>query len=458
MKGLQLSKILLICATFSLFILSSCRNDVKVAPKSAAEYDHSVITEWNNMFLETERYATGYRPGPAPRALAYIGLANYEACASGMDKHKSIAYNYPDLKIPAVALGAEYHWPTVVNACNGFLMARFFTSMEAPKFQKILDLEKSLYAKYEAEVASDVLNRSKQYGQAVASAVWEWSKTDTYGHEAYLDPFGTYDWKSKFKTDGDWVPTSPNGKPMFPNWGKVRHFAISDADRLCRAPLKYSTDKTSPLYVQALEVYSQNTPTLSYESEWIGEYWSDDIVNLTFSPGPRWIAIAQQVYDREKSSLEIALLCNAKIGLSINDAAVACWYSKYQYNVERPVTYINRVIDPKWKPALTNPLNGATGVTPSFPAYPSGHSTMGGAAAEALGSVFGYAYAMTDYCHKGRTEFEGTPRAFDSFKEMADENGISRVPLGVHFRMDCQEGVRLGEVCGRKVNQLAWNR
>ena len=83
---------------------------------------------------------------------------------------------------------------------------------------------------------------------------------------------------------------------------------------------------------------------------------------------------------------------------------------------------------------------------------------MGGAAAEALGSVFGYAYAMTDYCHKGRTEFEGTPRAFDSFKEMADENGISRVPLGVHFRMDCQEGVRLGEVCGRKVNQLAWNR
>ncbi len=458
MKGLQLSKILLICATFSLFILSSCRNDVKLTPKSVAEYDHSVITEWNNMFLETERYATGYRPGPAPRALAYIGLANYEACVSGMDKHKSIAYNYPDLKLPAISLGTEYHWPTVVNACNGFLMTRFFTSMEATKFQKILDLEKSLYAKYEAEVASDVLNRSKQYGQAVASAVWEWSKTDTYGHEAYLDPFGTYDWKSKFKTDGDWIPSSPNGKPMFPNWGKVRHFAISDADRLCRPPLKYSTDKNSSLYVQALEVYSQNTPTISYESEWIGEFWSDDLVGLTFSPGPRWIAIAQQVCDREKSSLEIALLCNAKVGLAINDAAVACWYSKYQYNVERPVTYINRVIDSKWKPALTNPLTGATGITPSFPAYPSGHSTMGGAAAEALASVFGYAYAMTDYCHKGRTEFEGTPRSFDSFKEMADENGISRIPLGVHFRMDCQEGVRLGEVCGRKVNQMAWNR
>jgi hypothetical protein len=44
---------------------------------------------------------------------------------------------------------------------------------------------------------------------------------------------------------------------------------------------------------------------------------------------------------------------------------------------------------------------------------------MGAAGAEALASIFGYSYAMTDRCHEKRTEFEGTPRSFPSFEEMA---------------------------------------
>jgi hypothetical protein len=235
-------------------------------------------------------------------------------------------------------------------------------------------------------------------------------------------------------------------------------FAIHQQERLCRVPLKYSTSSISELYSQALEVYSQNTPTLSYENEWIGEYWSDDLLNLTFSPGPRWLAIGDQVLVLEKSNLETAVFMTVKVGLALNDSSVGAWYSKFYYNVERPQTYINRVIDPKWKPALYNPLTGDEGVTPSFPAYPSGHSTMGAAGAEALASIFGYDYAMTDYCHNNRTEFEGTPRTFSSFLEMAEENAWSRVPLGVHFRMDCTEGVRFGLAIGRKVNNLPWKK
>lgn len=83
---------------------------------------------------------------------------------------------------------------------------------------------------------------------------------------------------------------------------------------------------------------------------------------------------------------------------------------------------------------------------------------MGAAGAEALSSVFGYSYAMTDNCHKGRTDFIGAPRAYGSFYEMAEENAWSRVPLGVHYRMDCEQGVNLGIRCGRKVNALAWKK
>jgi len=38
----------------------------------------------------------------------------------------------------------------------------------------------------------------------------------------------------------------------------------------------------------------------------------------------------------------------------------------------------------------------------------------------------------------------GEPRSFNSFEAMAEENAFSRIPLGVHIRMDCSEGLRLG--------------
>ncbi len=98
------------------------------------------------------------------------------------------------------------------------------------------------------------------------------------------------------------------------------------------------------------------------------------------------------------------------------------------------------------------------GITPPFPSYPSGHSCFGAVAAEVLTNIYGANYAMTDSCHAGRTEFNGTPRSFTNFYEMAQENAYSRVDLGVHYRMDSEEGLRMGYAIGRKVNLLTWTK
>jgi hypothetical protein len=449
-------KLLIFAAAFSLF-LSSCINkkDDTATVVYAADFDNKVSYEWNELFLVVERYAAGYRPGPAPRALAYMGLSAYEACLQGMPTYNSIALS----PLPKSDVNAIYHWPTVINASYNHLMPLFFGAATPAQLADMKNLYEKTNAANKSTIPTDVYDRSIAHGEAVAKAVWDWAKSDAVGHEHYKDPFQGYDWQANFKKDGDWKPTFPGpGKPMGAVWSGARTFALGTTEKICRPPLAYSADKNSKLYAQALEVYSQNTPTLSYEDEWIGEFWSDDLVNLTFSPGPRWMAIGNQVLAAKGSNLETALFMYAKLGLAINDASVGCWASKYKYNVERPATYINRVIDPKWKPALFNPLSGDTGVTPSFPAYPSGHSTMGAAGAEVLGSIFGYSYAMTDNCHKGRTEFEGKPRYFTSFLEMAQENAWSRVPLGVHFRMDCEEGIRFGQEIGRKVNNMPWRK
>ncbi|MBC7775901.1 MAG: vanadium-dependent haloperoxidase [Phycisphaerae bacterium] len=445
-----------------LFLMPACKNvdpDVPVVTEGnlAKSHPNNVVYDWNELFLEVERYAAGYRPGPAPRALAYLGIADYEGCITGMPGYHSIAPLYAGLVIPQVESGKQYHWPTVINASHAYMMPRFFINASAAQLQAMTGLEALYDDRAKQEVGQEVWARSKDYGKAVATAVWEYTKTDVVGHNHFLDPFQGYDWTQHYSKDGDWKPTFPGpGKPMGGVWGGARTFAISESEKICRKPLPYSASPTSDLYSQAVEVYAQNTPSLSYEDEWVGEYWSDDLLNLTFSPGPRWLAIGDEALKLENSNLETAIFMSVKMGMALNDAAVGCWKSKFVYNVERPQTYINRVIDANWKPALYNPMTGDIGVTPSFPAYPSGHSTMGGAGAEILGDVFGYAYAMTDKCHEGRTEFEGVPRSFGSFYEMAQENAWSRVPLGVHFRMDCDEGVRFGTVIGRKVNDLPW--
>ena len=94
--------------------------------------------------------------------------------------------------------------------------------------------------------------------------------------------------------------------------------------------------------------------------------------------------------------------------------------------------------------------------TPNFPAYPSGHATFSAASAEILTDLFGFDHPMTDRCHEGRVEFLSTPRSFGSFYEMAEENAYSRIPLGVHFRMDAEAGLDLGYRIGKKVNRLPW--
>jgi membrane-associated phospholipid phosphatase len=151
----------------------------------------------------------------------------------------------------------------------------------------------------------------------------------------------------------------------------------------------------------------------------------------------------------EKMNLEESLYFFCKLGIAVNDGAVAAWNSKYIYNTERPETFIRKYIDPQFKSILGEAV-GTPGLVPPFPGYPSGHSTFGGIMAEIFTEFFGANYKFTDYCHDGRTEFLSTPRTFNTWKQMGEENAYSRIPLGVHIKMDCDEGLRMGKLIARR--------
>ena len=144
-------------------LVPACKDDnpvVTADTKSVKTYDYKVAYDWNEMFLQVERYAAGYRPGPAPRSLAYMGLSAYEACVSGMPEYQSVANLYNGLNIPEAG-NQEYHWPTVINASYAYLMPRFFPNAADNLRQKMIALENQYNDKGEAAVSPEVFERRR---------------------------------------------------------------------------------------------------------------------------------------------------------------------------------------------------------------------------------------------------------------------------------------------------------
>ena len=133
----------------------------------------------------------------------------------------------------------------------------------------------------------------------------------------------------------------------------------------------------------------------------------------------------------------------ALTAIAVADAFIGCWHQTFTTNVLRPVTYIQRYIDPNWHPLLN---------TPPFPTYTSGHSTQSGAAATVLTDLFG-PLSFTDTTHTTHNPGLGFPdRMFTNFLDAANEAAISRMYGGIHYAFDNQDGFNQGQCVGSIIN------
>jgi hypothetical protein len=406
--------------------------------------NNQLILEWYDLFLRAERFSEGYRVPVAARTTGYIGLAAYETSIPAFEStHLSYAESKLNLNIPNFDANQSYHLLAALNACYKKMFDKFYITLDD---NVQIDAEK-LFNKWEIKFRNQPdlksYEDSKKYGAEVANSIYEYSATDSIGHQAYLHIY-----------DKRYIPKSGEGlwkvseefpmPPLLPGWGETRPLVINTQEYLATPLPEYSLLPDSKFYTEALEVLTVSSP-LSLENKWIAEFWSDDHPGLTFTPSGRWISIVNQVIEKECPPIEKTLETYLKVGFGLMDGAIACWYSKYHYNFERPEAYIHKVFDKNWKPLFHSP---------PFPGYPSGHSVFGGVAAEILTQLYGPNYQMKDYSHKGRDEFMSKPRMFHSFYDMAFENAFSRISLGVHFRIDCEEGLRIGFQMGKKISDI----
>lgn len=421
----------------------SCSKGILIPSVDGNQKVTEIILEWNNLFLELDRYTDSYRPPISSRSSAYIALTAYETAVPILDNYISLSNKFPELKLPKYPKPEEFDVAIALNSAYAYIFKYFFPTTSIEHYRKIEKLERSLEITLFQETNPLVVEKSIRFGQAVASAIADWSATDNTGHQAYYrltDP----DYNIE-PGNGNWVtsPDHPN-LPLLPHWGKVRSFIVDINNFKVNPPIEFSEDPSSKMYREALELYSLSSP-LSEENKWISEFWSDDHHSLTYSPSARWISITNQVIKLEHPPFEKVLETYLRISLALNDASIITWKAKYDFKRERPEQYIRRVINKSWSPYHASP---------PFPTYPSGHATFGAAASAILSQMYGDNYEFTDNSHLNRTEFNGKPRSFHSFKEMAYENAFSRIAIGVHYRNDCEEGLHIGFIVGNEILKL----
>lgn len=156
----------------------------------------------------------------------------------------------------------------------------------------------------------------------------------------------------------------------------------------------------------------------------IAETWNLQAGSVT--PPGVWNQRALAVIRQNKLEPAQAVRVLAVLNAAMNDAAIVCWRTKYEWWVVRPVSVIRERFDPKFLPHL---------VTPPHPSYTSGHSSVSGAAEIALGAFF--------------------PARRADFHAMAEEAAMSRLYGGIHYRSDNEEGLRLGRGAGEEVVKRA---
>jgi len=204
------------------------------------------------------------------------------------------------------------------------------------------------------------------------------------------------------------VPARP---PMLPFFGNVKAWMMQPSDIVSARPGPPPSTSSAEMSSQVSEVkyYSSN---LTRDREAIVLKWADGVG--TYTPPGHWNDIAEEYIRDAKFSEVRAARAFALLNMSMHDAAVACWNTKYFYFNPRPTQ-----LDPS--------IKTGTGI-PNFPSYVSGHSTFSSAAATVLSYLF--------------------PAAQSDFENMANEASLSRLYGGIHYRIDIDAGSDLGKKVG----------
>ena len=421
----------------TLFLIALLFALATVNPAPAAASVPDPVLQWIGIMNDTV-IAGGSNPLASTRITALVAGSMFDAV-------NGIRPRYQALYVRPAAPGYASRRAAAVQAAYVVLSAVYPTQAG------------TLGPKRDASIAAISAIESAQsvqagvaWGQTVASTILGIRSTD--GIAPPPPPFvGVLGMESAASAVGVWRPT-----PLLNATGAGPQFATMTPWVLTRPSqfrLPPPNAVTSPEYaadyneIKTMGVYSGSLRT-DDQSELV-LFWAG---NTPLA----WNRLALDLAASHGLNLTENAHLFALMNVTMADAGIACWDSKYRYVFWRPITAIrlgdtdgNASTDPDttWTPWLDALPTG----TPAHPEYPSGHSTVSGSAAYILAAAFGENTPLT-FTSEVRP---GTTRSFPSFSAAVAEIADARVFGGIHFRTSCVRGNALGQSVAAYVSSHA---
>lgn len=389
-----------------------------------------IVTDWNDVWLDTIR-DTGGGPCPISRNGALLHVSIYEAVNSIKRTHEPY--------IGFIDPGGNANMKAAVSAAAHRVLVTQYPSRQAIFDAKL------------AEVLATIPNvPAKTRGIALGEAAADQVLAARANDNSDIDTPYVYG-----SQPGDWIMDNPElfGAPHGPNWWQSEPWVLQNLPAFVPTkPLRFANKANllaSPGYAKQVNEVKRlgrrdSTERTSDQTE-IAWFWANDR-DGTFKP-PGHINFSAQIVSEQ---LGLSVPENARlfalINLALADSVLVTWTAKYKSNIDlwRPATAIRLAdldnnprteADPNWLPLLE--------FTPPFPAYTSGHSGMGGVWAGIMSNFVGtddFTYTLTT----DEPIVSNVSRTYTSFSQAGRENAISRVYLGVHYRMDCEQAYASG--------------
>ena len=394
----------------SLFV--ACVGVINLASVIGIPARGDVVTDWNNAALDAIR-ADRTAPPIASRSLAIVHVAIYDAV-------NGIARTHEPYLVPSAVPASASREAAASAAAHQTLVSLF------PNHTSAFDA-------LHAAILAGIPNRPQKthgitWGEFVASQILAARAND--GSNAIVQPPGG-------SGPGVWIPTPPAFLPyLLPQWGFVVPFAMTSSSQF-RPPGPPSLDSQQYAadYEEVKQLGAAMGSTRTADQTEIALFWADGAGTET--PPGHWNSIAQIIAAARGTTLEENARLFALLNIAMGDAAICSWDAKYTYHFWRPVTAI----------AFAEPqLNWMSFiVTPPFPDYTSGHSTVSAAAATVLPLFFGTEDLPFT---TGSDSLPGVYRSFSTCQDAADEAALSRIYGGIHFRSASEDGLQAGSSIG----------
>jgi hypothetical protein len=389
------------------------------------------VTDWNQHMLRAGTVA-----GTSPVVMTRVGAI---VQASVFDAVNGIDRKYAPVHVPPGGAADASRRAAAVEAAYTALVALY--PAQKGTFDARLAVSLTAITSDPNETSAGIAS-GIAWGRTAANGILSWRATD--GFTPAPAPFlgGT--------AVGEWRPTPPAFLPgAVPQFASMTPWVISAPSQFrpdgppAVTSDRYATDfnetKTMGSISSAIRTADQTVYAWFWNASTVVYLW-DHLADVLIERGDRDEDDDSGHWGEHRNSLLENARLLALLDLAMADAAIACWEAKYHYVFWRPVTAIPladtdgnpaTIADPSWMPLFA---------TPAFPEYPSGHSTVSGAAAVVLASFFGEKRHFT----VDNDLLIGVTRSFGGFSQALDEVKNARVFAGIHYRSACDDGQATG--------------